>query len=1522
MPHVICQALFRIGRMTFVWSEGGRSFEPYALEGADLESFLGTSRHIRSLLAQAAQGVDVAGDIGKLGQTLHRLLFQGTVGQEVLGWLKGTQPQPLEILCDAPGIVPWQTLCDDAGPAEWSQCWGVRYPLAVGRRIDAQRGDPYTVEPKVMLAIEPDIEEKLPASIKEQLLAMLSVQTVRNWLDLDRAIRRHSPDVLVWVGNVKDGEASLGGEAFAPAQLAAAIADAEAGSPFPTVVLLGEGNAETATEWELFLAEATTAMSSIVACETPLPGDRALDLALGFLKRFVERKLPLGEALRELRADSGPFALALAGYAPAFAQVLPDGQLPPPSPSLRPLPQDPYHPLTPLGRADRSLLIGREKDLLRFANELDNDATRGIWVAGGAGVGKTSFVQAGVLPFLEEEAVGYRVWRDRTEATPDSELSQPNLALRASRDLIAQLALSIARFAAKPYSFETPTGRHVVVDLPDIVRSFLSGSTSSAIASSPLAPETAAGSTGETDAAALWTTLNNRPESFAELMESLTEALPFEGVLVFEEMEDLFVGSRQDARLQSASRLLASLETSAARLKLIFTMRIELLGRALTAFPDLASYAWPRHLLEELNEDQLRTLVVAPSVAEPLPFSSESPAAKYGIRVDVGGDDALVRRAMQSARRHAVPAVSEVLASAQILAGNAGAARVIAATGVPRLPDSATAKLIDASIQRALRGRDAASFQSIAEKLGQRHSDGVISRALVSPNSLRSSWRGATALEDAINALSDDRTPIVELQPVLHEGREEIFVTASQDAVVRYVAERPKQAEVRQLKERTSNYLWIGIPLAIFLFALAFFAYSRMTGRRLSEEQARTKKIAESAAVFKKQVEEAEVERAFVAKKAYSALLAEGLGAIRAGNALRARQLLAGQESKTFEWQWVWRQLESQRHTLVGQPAAVAVLAYSPDGKMLAAADEMGVVRLWDMGDRPQVGAILRGPQGPIYSLVFSNDGKTLYAGTTEKAIHAWDAKTGEAIENLKSRNAFEGHEEGTYIVAPLGKDGVVSVGAHDKQLTIWDAGSGKSKNLQKLEESATALATSKDGDVFAFAVENVVEVWDSKGPKKVQSWKADGGISSLAFSPDGATLLAGIVEIEGTMTFGRIRRFDPKTGKETAAPLEHGSSVRQIAWSPKGDAIYSAGEDWVVRAWDAKLNKQTHAFPGHVSRIRSLAASSDGQHLASAGHDSSIKVWDLNAGKYDEPIQAHKSSAVALDFSPGDRVLATAGRDGLVKLWNPLDGSSVGEMKHDGPIASLAFRQRDDDLILAVAVEGKTPEVKAWRLTQDDKKAWVWKEAYQIKAQANVVAFDQPGDVLGVGGDRTLGFYNAATGAVKTKPAMQVPPVRALSFGFGHQAIIGDALGHLVIMDVEKGQFAMKPIQVHNGAVRGVASLIENRIATVGDDHILTIRRINKEGQIVLERLERNHHQPMTSIAAHPDGATFATTSYDRTIKIWNAEDGLFGAERLTLTGHDSPVVAAAFGRRLPLLASVDHDGKLKLWRAGPLKK
>jgi putative PEP-CTERM system TPR-repeat lipoprotein len=77
------------------------------------------------------------------------------------------------------------------------------------------------------------------------------------------------------------------------------------------------------------------------------------------------------------------------------------------------------------------------------------------------------------------------------------------------------------------------------------------------------------------------------------------------------------------------------------------------------------------------------------------------------------------------------------------------------------------------------------------------------------------------------------------------------------------------------------------------------------------------------------------------------------------------------------------------------------------------------------MGDRPQVGGVLKGTSGSGSSIAFSIDGKTLYVTSAQKGIEAWEVKTADAapVESTTPRSKIEGHEDGTRALAVLGKD-------------------------------------------------------------------------------------------------------------------------------------------------------------------------------------------------------------------------------------------------------------------------------------------------------------------------------------------------------------------------------------------------------------------------------------------------------------------------------------------------------------------
>lgn len=81
--------------------------------------------------------------------------------------------------------------------------------------------------------------------------------------------------------------------------------------------------------------------------------------------------------------------------------------------------------------------------------------------------------------------------------------------------------------------------------------------------------------------------------------------------------------------------------------------------------------------------------------------------------------------------------------------------------------------------------------------------------------------------------------------------------------------------------------------------------------------------------------------------------------------------------------------------------------------------------------------------------------------------------------------------------------------------------------------------------------------------------------------------------------------------------------------------------------------------------------------------------------------------------------------------------------------------------------------------------------------------------------------------------------------------------------------------------------------------------------GNQVTKRLV-GHQGPVAQVAVSPDGKLVASCSFDKSIKIWNAEDGEFLG---TLRGHVGPVYRICWSRNSKHLASVSKDSTLKIW-------
>ena len=163
----------------------------------------------------------------------------------------------------------------------------------------------------------------------------------------------------------------------------------------------------------------------------------------------------------------------------------------------------------------------------------------------------------------------------------------------------------------------------------------------------------------------------------------------------------------------------------------------------------------------------------------------------------------------------------------------------------------------------------------------------------------------------------------------------------------------------------------------------------------------------------------------------------------------------------------------------------VSALAFAPNGKILAAADGMGPVRMWDLANSVPMSGLWT--YYPPRSLAFDPDGGTLAEGRTDGAIGLWDTASWEEDGTLK------GHKDLVFGVAfsPDGK--LLASAGKDGTVRLWNVNKPAQEPLTfKLDGEVWFALFSPDGKTLATGGED----------KKVRLWDA-APLRALVLRPD-----------------------------------------------------------------------------------------------------------------------------------------------------------------------------------------------------------------------------------------------------------------------------------------------------------------------------------------------------------------------------------------------------------------------------------
>lgn len=300
--------------------------------------------------------------------------------------------------------------------------------------------------------------------------------------------------------------------------------------------------------------------------------------------------------------------------------------------------------------------------------------------------------------------------------------------------------------------------------------------------------------------------------------------------------------------------------------------------------------------------------------------------------------------------------------------------------------------------------------------------------------------------------------------------------------------------------------------------------------------------------------------------------------------------------------------------TLDPQSRFLSDIAFTRDGKLLISAHSNDSLKVWDASNGELI-KILGQRDGQFWvgdygALSFSPDGNYLAVG--DATVSLWKIP-----EWYKFTDLFDGGAP--FVFAPDNRYIACVEYVDDSETEVIVLIDTKTEAISKVFpghsggiNTITDLTFSPDGKfLFSCGEDETLRVWDIATGKLIQSQNRHGEsrIQCVSVSPDGILLATGGYDDQRAILTPVSEVFaDRKIGVYT--PLDHGSGVYTVAFSPNNALLASGAADGTVKIWRMRKGQLLNTLP-HDGWIKKVVFSPDGTRLAAAsGGSGTIKIW------------------------------------------------------------------------------------------------------------------------------------------------------------------------------------------------------------------------------------------------------------------------------------------------------------------------
>jgi WD40 repeat protein len=406
---------------------------------------------------------------------------------------------------------------------------------------------------------------------------------------------------------------------------------------------------------------------------------------------------------------------------------------------------------------------------------------------------------------------------------------------------------------------------------------------------------------------------------------------------------------------------------------------------------------------------------------------------------------------------------------------------------------------------------------------------------------------------------------------------------------------------------------------------------------------------------------------------------------------------------------------KKHRFTVLGRTRQGARLAFSPDGKTLAAVALDGTIQRWNTADGKLLGTT-EWPgtvpfQSPAGGLAFADNERVVAWGTVGQTPVAWEAPSGKLLSELPV------HAGTIRSIAFAGDKEIVTAGTEGR-IVRWDAATGRPKGEY-------VLKSTRGG--FAYAVRNIAGL-SPDGTKAMTSGTTAalydlasgteilavpggpnpaGGFAMLLPSPDLKTAFClqnpvdrtkmgscAVWDLEGQKKLGEVEIPPSSSGMSSAALSPSGERLVVAAYSFKDK---NPAPKMVITGWDLKNGKKLGSVEDAKLTGQVQIATADETTAIVASSQGKARLINFESGKLGDEIESPQNAGYAptpIVFSPDRKRFAMgvglpAQQDFGVQIHEWPSAKLLHTFKgHAGMVSTLRFSP-DSKLLASGSYDG-----------------------------------------------------------------------------------------------------------------------------------------------------------------------------------------------------------------------------------------